>query len=82
MSKKTHIQKLAESLDFRTETEYFDYCLDSHLNGNLSQCRQLFKDLTKEGRKELLKHINRFTGNNSDGERNVSAAYKFYFELL
>ena len=75
--KKDKLQKLAESLDFRTVDEYFQYCIDSHQNGNFEQCRRLFKDITKEGRKELIKHIVGCWDNATDRPE-----YKFYFNLL
>lgn len=73
----TKIEKLAKALDFRTETEYFDYCLESYLNGQYQQCRNLFKDLTKEGKKQLLRYL---TKNYSVQE--AGACEQFYFELL
>ncbi len=74
MKRKSKIEKLAEALDFRTESEYFAYCIESHINGNFSQCKELFNDMNKAGKKELLMFI-----------RVVDAAndvYDFYFNLL
>jgi hypothetical protein len=48
---------LAKKLDFTTETEYFDYCLNSYFNGNFSQCKELFKAMSKTDRKALLTYI-------------------------
>lgn len=48
---------LARKLDFTTETEYFDYCINSYLNGNYSQCKELFKAMTKADRKNLIEYI-------------------------
>ncbi len=61
---------LAKRLDFTTETEYFDYCINSWYNGNFDQCKRLFKDMEKPDRKNLLNYIE-----NKD-------CYKFYFNLL
>jgi hypothetical protein len=72
MAKKT-VLNLAKGLDFTTESEYFDYCVDSHINGNFPQCRELFKDMKKEDQKRLLRHIE----NNYHG-----GEYAFYFNLL
>ncbi len=65
---------LAKRLDFTTETDYFDYCIDSHINGNFTQCRDLFKALTRADRKSLLQYIK---SNSGTGE-----VYNFYFNLL
>ena len=42
---------LAKKLDFTNELEYFDYCISSYQNGNFSQSRELFKNMTKADRK-------------------------------
>lgn len=68
---------LAKRLDFQTETEYFDYCIDSHINGNFTQCRDLFKALTRADRKSLLQYIQ--TRHLPQGTGKV---YNFYFNLL
>lgn len=66
---------LAKRLEFTSETQYFDYCIDSWFNGNFSQCRELFKAMTKADRKRLIKYIKGCY----DYTHNVE---KFYFELL
>ncbi len=48
---------LAKKLDFTAETEYFDYCIDSWFNGNLSQCKDLFKRMNKVDRMGLITYI-------------------------
>ena len=48
---------LAKELDFTTEIEYFDYCIDSHINGNLIQCEDLFEAMKKQDRLALIKYI-------------------------
>lgn len=30
----SNLLKLAQALDFKTESEYFDYMVESHINGN------------------------------------------------
>lgn len=54
---------LAKRLDFTTEAEYFDYCVQSHINGNFSQCKKLFKDMTKADRHRLIEYIRDNYGN-------------------
>jgi len=70
MAKK--LINLAKALDFQTEIDYFNYCMDSHTNGNFSQCKTLFSDMGKEDRKEFLRYVK---------EQN-NEIYEFYFNLL
>lgn len=56
------------------EIQKYDYLIDSHINGNFSQCRELFKKMTKQKRKEALIYI--------DGCYGDKEIYKFYFNLL
>ena len=73
-----HMKKLinlAKALDFSTETEYFDYCIDSYANGNYSQCQELFKDMSKADRKRLIQYIR-------DSFGYVHKAETYYFNLL
>jgi len=72
MAKKTIT--LAKELEFNTENEYFDYMIDSHVNGNFTQCRNLFNAMKKEDRKIFIMYI-------SDREE-LKAIRNFYFELL
>jgi hypothetical protein len=48
---------LAKQLEFKTEIEYFDYCINSWFNGNFSQCKDLFNAMTKKDRKSLIQYI-------------------------
>lgn len=66
---------LAKRLDFTTETEYFDYCIDSWFNGNFSQCKKLFADMAKADRKNLIEYIRGCYDYTHEVE-------KFYFGLL
>ena len=68
---KKQLITLAHSLDFPTETEYLDYLIDCHINGNFSSCKRLFAEMRREDQKRLLYHC--------AGMPNV---YEFYFELL
>ena len=48
---------LAKELDFSTEEQYFDYCIDSHINGNFIQCEDLFEPMKVEDKERLIKYI-------------------------
>jgi len=68
---------LAKELDFNTEIEFFDYCIDSHINGNFTQCKDLFNSMKKEDKKLFLNYLNGQSQYNGKLEiRN------FYFNLL
>jgi len=66
---------LAKQLEFKTEIEYFDYCINSWFNGNFSQCKDLFNAMTKKDRKSLIEYI----GDCYDYKHGV---YFFYLNLL
>lgn len=68
---------LAKNLDFNTETEYFDYCINSYENGNKSQCKKLFNDMTKADRKRLIEYIAECYDHPES-----KYVYNFYFSLL
>lgn len=51
-------KKTILGLDFNTIEEYFDYIVESVINGQKEQARELFKDLSKEQRKGFLFHMN------------------------
>lgn len=53
MGKKKLIT-LATELDFQTEHEYFDYIIDSEINGQRSQVRSLIGDMKKDDQKDFL----------------------------
>jgi len=48
---------LAKKLDFATEEQYFQYCADSHINGNFTQCKSLFKAMTKADKHRLISYL-------------------------
>lgn len=57
MKAENKMKMLYKTLDFKSKEEYFDYCADSHTNGNFSQCKQLFKDLPKVYKHELIEWL-------------------------
>lgn len=72
MKTKTIIQ-LAKTLDFASESEMYEYFITCYLNGNFSQCRRLFNELTKGAKKQLLAYLL---------DEGMNREYKFYFEML
>ena len=68
---------LAKKLDFKEEWEYFQYCLDSYVNGNFSQCKELFKAMTVKDRKGLIEYLKNGDKNSIDTE-----CRDFYISLL
>lgn len=57
MKADNKMKSLYKGLDFTSKESYFDYCIESYLNGNKSQCRELFKDLPKQYKHELIEYI-------------------------
>jgi len=68
---KKKLITLARSLDFNTESEYFDYLIDSHINGNFSSCKRLFANMSRADQKRFMYHCAGFAN-----------VYQFYFDLL
>lgn len=73
MAKKKLIT-LAKELDFTTEKEYFDYMIDTHINGQFTQCRNLFNEMSRPNQKQFILYIEQ--NYNHNGIRD------FYFNLL
>lgn len=55
---KKKLITLAKECDFKTENEYLDYLIDSHINGNFSQCRSLFAEMKKDDQKKFIVYMN------------------------
>jgi hypothetical protein len=47
-------KKDIEALDFTTIEEYFQYIVDSEINGQIQQAKRLFKDLSRPQKKDFL----------------------------
>lgn len=61
---------LAKGLDFETTAQYFDYLIDSHINGNFSQCKDLFFDMFPADREKFLSYCKQY-----------AEQYEFYLEV-
>lgn len=48
---------LAKEMDFEYADDYFDYIVDSYVNGQKSQCKKLFNELNKIGKKDAILYI-------------------------
>ena len=53
---KKKLINLAQSYDFETETEFFDYIIDSFYNGN-GQARSLFLEMNKENQRKFVSYL-------------------------
>ncbi len=53
MAKKKLIT-LAREMERETESEYFDYMVDTYFNGQFSQCRRLFNEMKKSDQKAFV----------------------------
>ena len=56
MAKKS-LKTLCKVYEFENGYEYFDYIIESLINGNRTQCRELFNDLREEDKKSCIRYI-------------------------
>lgn len=56
--------KLAKSLDFENVLELFDYLIESHVNGNFSQCKELFFEMYAADQECFMNYLNGEVRNN------------------
>ena len=56
MAKKS-LKTLCRVYEFENEYEYFDYIIESLINGNRTQCRELFNDLREDDKKSCIRYI-------------------------
>jgi len=54
---KKKLITLAKELDFNTEVEYFNYIVDSYINGQKQQVNELFNDMRKDDKRDFLEHV-------------------------
>lgn len=50
-------KKIIKSLDFQTIEDYFNYIINSEINGNRSQVRNLINDLSNVQKAKCLNYI-------------------------
>jgi hypothetical protein len=71
------LKTLIKAYEFRDENEYFEYCINSYLNGNKQQAKQLFTQMKLEDKKSFLLSYTEFYDNPSQQE-----SYKFFINLI
>lgn len=52
-----YMDKCLADLDFSTNEEYYEYCVESHINEQFSQCRELFNAMPKDNQHALIGYI-------------------------
>ena len=55
-------KKLIKSYDFETIENYFDYILESEINGQRSQVESLVKALSSSQNRECLNYLSQYSG--------------------
>lgn len=55
--KKMISAKTIKSLDFSTKDEYFNYVIDSYLNGQFTQLKSLIKKMSKSDKIEFKDYL-------------------------
>lgn len=63
MKAEKKMEKIYSDLDFTSKEDYFNYCVESHINGNFTQCKKLFQELPKQYKHELINFIRDNYGN-------------------
>lgn len=51
-------KKTIKGLDFNTIEDYFNYIIDSKINGQPQQAKQLYKDLSTRQKNNFVMHLN------------------------
>lgn len=72
---QTKMRRIAKSLEFSTTEEYYEYIINSKINGNTDQCCRLFRDMPKEYRKNFLSYL-------ADQVEKENNGHTVYYELL
>jgi hypothetical protein len=54
---KLIMQRNLNALEFSTNEEYYNYCVESYLNGQRNQCKTLFKQMPSDNQHELIEYI-------------------------
>ena len=72
---QTKMHRIVKAMDFDTTEEFYDYIVNSKVNGNTDQCCRLFKAMPKENRKEFLSYL-------ADQVEKENNGHTVYYELL
>jgi hypothetical protein len=70
---KKSLKTLAKELDFNTGIEYYDYMIDSHINGQPQQCKELFAAMKREDKAGFINYLR----SHSD----IDEIFDFYLKL-
>lgn len=54
---KSNLTKLAKALDFQNESDYFNYCVESYYNGNFTQSKKLFNNMSRSDKHGLIEYL-------------------------
>lgn len=46
-----------KSYEFNSTIDYYDYIIDSHINGQPQQVKQLYKDMSPKQRQEFILYL-------------------------
>lgn len=64
-------KKLIKSYDFETIENYFDYILESEINGQRSQVESLIKALSTQQKKDCLNYFRSSYGTNKNSDLEI-----------
>lgn len=67
-------RKILNQYEFKTMHEYFNYIVDSSINGQGMQCKELIKKLSANQRFDLIEHLKDVTGWDTDETKAIVRA--------
>lgn len=56
-------QNKIKGLDFETIEDYYNYVIESKINGQHKQCNDLIIEMSKQQKIDFIRHANQFTEN-------------------
>jgi hypothetical protein len=71
------LKTLVKAYGLTTDSDYFEYCINSYLNGNKQQAKELFTQMKLDDKRNFLLSFTEFYDNPSQQE-----SYKFFINLI
>ena len=57
MANRKKVLTLAKELGYHSVGEYYEYMVETFLNGNKQSCRELFNEMRPDDKKEFLRKL-------------------------
>jgi len=72
---ENNAEELAQEYDFTYDYEYYDYIIDSYINGQKQQMFNLFNNLDNESKKAFFEYLDNTTYNDSNDIKKLLIDY-------